>query len=674
MSEETPQERLVRLRRIRELRSTYGIGNAQRGDGSTGIPVIDTAIDDAREQMRLRNPTPALDRANSMQNNRETAAIAGNPATRWAVGLGDTLFGGPAQLGANIGGYAASKLPERVVGTDPYALANIIADTRKDWKELREDTQYSRSGQPANKDIAGVLGNMTAGGASMSGYELPYSLIKRAFQGGAHGAMLGAMAPVDSDNYLETKLAQTAVGTGLGFVIPPALGSIGDVLRGATGATGRYSGELLNKAAGSNRERIMSELRSAMTTNPFKLTPSQIASPSGGTATAPRGAANFSNLFRQAGSDNREGVAGFVADRMEKIMDSVKGIFKTGDVDQLVATRKANSEPLFNSARDSNSVVDVSPTLSLINQIIQENPNDTLLVRWLGQVRNNLTRSQTVSPAIQSTRIRGIGGNTPGSPGSSTRVPVTDVRSLDSLAGDMRRLLNEAAGDAPPDRRHFALVTRVKSQLQDDIGAANNDYRTALANFKRDSIPLNQARFGAEFNRQLERNGTEMGRYNLINDTLDDPNTILKNIDEIGIDFRSIDDIANPEQVGFLRSAKGAMERVVQDQNLGKGGNTAVDRMVGEIGGGTFINPLQRVMMVINQGLNRSGSAAQVKTMSDISKMGPEKILKLMEKFNPEDRFLVSQFLGYAPVVGSSNLADSASQAAPDIAGALRGN
>lgn len=606
---------------------------------------------------------PALERARRSARTTPAEAIAGNPATRYLMGITDMAIGGPAQLGTAVGGWVMDKAGFN----DPYAAFNKVNEFRDRYKDM-ERAGMDEAGTRHN--IAGALGQISAGAGAMSRYAIPKDMVPRMLQGAAQGFTLGAAAPVDSDSYAGSKAGQMALGTVLGGAIPPIASYAADTIRSGAGATGRYIGELANRVAGSERGRIISALRSG--SDDFHLTPSQMAAPSGGMVNAPRGSSSFANLMNRVMKHNKNDKMGFVSRRMQSIVNTLKNTFRSDNVDDLLRTRKANSDPFFAAARESDSVVDTRSTQRLIGQMLDENPNDSLLRKWLENVRGRLSRSQTVTPAQPSTRTSGIGSAPPGSAGSSRNVPVTSVRELDSLAGDMRRILQEAAGDAPPDRRHFAMLARVKSQLQDDIGNVNADYRTALENFRRDSIPLNQAMFGREVNRQLERATTERARQRILQDALDNPDSILKNIDDITIDFRNIDDLATPEQISVLGQTRDAMGQVVRNENLARGADATVDQAINDVGVGTFPNPLNRVLMVLNRAARDTESVGTIRTLQDLSKLSPEQLARLMERFNPDERVLLNQFLGFSPVMGAIQATDNSMQSANDqIAEAL---
>lgn len=177
----------------------------------------------APEQSTDVPPPPGADMAQWQQSppdtepNRDTLAeqIAYAPATRFAVGAGETLIGGPFQLGANLGSAAARKIGEMLPeGAREYydtggdQLDEKVAEKQRAWEDLKRSTM-----EPGEWDVAGGLGAMAGGAAALPG-AVPASLAGRVAYGAGTGAAMGAMAPQQ-----EAGLGHNAQGAALGFAL-----------------------------------------------------------------------------------------------------------------------------------------------------------------------------------------------------------------------------------------------------------------------------------------------------------------------------------------------------------------------------------------------------------------------------------------------------------------------
>lgn len=186
----------------------------------------------ARRRRAEAGETAALPPAAPDTPNRETMAerLAYAPATRFAVGVGETLLGGPLQLGANIGNflnpYIDKLLPDSMSSQGGPNVAEMIAGKKRDWDTLKKSTL-----EPGEWDVAGGLGNMAAGAAALPG-SVPATLAKRVGYGIAGGAGFGAATMTDSSDIADN-MRNAAVGSFVGGAFPAltaALGKVGGFL------------------------------------------------------------------------------------------------------------------------------------------------------------------------------------------------------------------------------------------------------------------------------------------------------------------------------------------------------------------------------------------------------------------------------------------------------------
>jgi len=169
------------------------------------------------------------------QPHRDTLAeqMAYAPITRAAVGVGETLIGGPFQLGANLGSAAARKIGEMLppeaqqyYDTGGDQLDEKVAEKQRAWEDLKRSTM-----ELGEWDVAGGLGAMAGGAATLPG-AVPASLAGRVAYGAGTGAAMGAMAPQQQAG-LEHNAQGAGIGLAAGALVPlglEGLNKLGKVL------------------------------------------------------------------------------------------------------------------------------------------------------------------------------------------------------------------------------------------------------------------------------------------------------------------------------------------------------------------------------------------------------------------------------------------------------------
>ena len=214
-------------------------------------------VDDARRLAQIaqrmkseQSAPPPVDAPPDTQPHRDTLAeqMAYAPATRFAAGVGETLIGGPFQLGANLGSAAARKIGEMLPeGAREYydtggdQLDEKVAEKQRAWNDLKQSTMGDEW------DVAGGVGAMAAGvGAMAPGATsmkmlqpaqkllstVPATLGKRVLYGAGTGAAMGAMTPQEKAG-LEHNTQGAVIGGAIGGAFPAlveALGKAGKVV------------------------------------------------------------------------------------------------------------------------------------------------------------------------------------------------------------------------------------------------------------------------------------------------------------------------------------------------------------------------------------------------------------------------------------------------------------
>jgi len=191
----------------------------------------------------------------------------GNSGARFVAGMASPLTGS-FQLGANIGDsiYGGAVEGGKMIGAidDDFERSSFSDSVNK---AISEDQASAQRGQEAlgrgTFDAQGLVGAMSSGMGIMPTSLAP-TLAGKTAQGAGYGAVAAGTQPViDSGNFGRSKALQTALGAGIGGVIPPvAAAAKGGFNMARNTGPGRYVSDIFESATTNAREnagRVLTE-------------------------------------------------------------------------------------------------------------------------------------------------------------------------------------------------------------------------------------------------------------------------------------------------------------------------------------------------------------------------------------------------------------------------------
>ena len=312
-------------------------------------------------------------------------------------------------------------------------------------------------------------------------------ILPRMISGAEAGALYGGLQPVgNNDNYWKDSTLNTLLGGVIGGAVPvvtsgvekvgATLKDLYDTVLASAGnessATALFK-KALQRAAGGQSSDIVNAIDTAQ--GPSGAAVSQTGNtPTTGQllASANRGdkvvgsrvAKLESELAKAQGADDilNTKYAGQAANRQAAIEKFA------GDPSAEIAARKSATDPLYGAVQNSTAKVDVSPVVNEIDQILGKNKNRDIVVNALVPIRARL-------------EVNGAAEENP--------------QNLVSLRDNIKDLISKKNPDGS-QQYDVASLTRVKSLLEKQIGAAEPKFTEALQKFKELSGPVNQKEIG----------------------------------------------------------------------------------------------------------------------------------------------------------------------------------
>ena len=504
------------------------------------------------------------------QPHRDTLAekIAYAPITRAAVGVGETLIGGPFQLGANLGSAAARKIGEilpksakQYYDTGGDQLDEKVAEKQRDWEELKRSTM-----EPGEWDVAGGLGAMAAGALAMPG-SVPAGFWGRVGYGAGTGALMGSMAP-QQESGLEHNAQGAVIGGALGGAIPAGLeglNKLGKVLYHAGiephFAAGREAikGRAYLDAGGERIDDIATALRNYVP----KVEGSEAPA---GEAAASAGSAEFSAMQHSA-----EGVlpSEYVARGKARDAARLRAVRTVGKDKQALANavraRGDQTRPLY---AESDA------------QMIEDNPD---LRETLSKVPGAIT-----SRAKRLARTRGeefsIG---------ETRPAVEEPTGLLDASGKPYTRTTEATTETFPGRSLSYLQKSIGAHIKDPTKGISSHERQALTSlsdevgshlgepyaaaedlYKGLSEPVNQMRIGQFLEGKLTNSLDEDAPQRAASYATalrDAPATVRTKLG--GPRLEKLTEALTPEQVKAVESVRDDLASMAEQARLARAGS-----------------------------------------------------------------------------------------------------
>ncbi len=486
------------------------------------------------------------------QPHRDTLAeqLAYAPATRFAVGAGETLIGGPFQLGANLGSAAARKigemLPEGVqqyYDTSGDQLDEKVAEKQRAWEDLKRSTM-----QPGEWDVAGGLGGMAAGAAALPG-AVPKALLGRIGYGAGTGAVMGAMAPQQQAG-LEHNAQGAIIGGAVGGAFPAlteALSKAGKVLYHAgiephfEAGREAIKGRAYLDAGGERIDDIATALRNYVP----KVKGSEAPA---GEAAADAGSAEFSAMQNSA-----EGVlpSEYVARNKARDAARLATVREVGQTPEALAAAKAlrarNAEANYGAVE--NDLVDAD----------------------LGALEGTPAMQDALRAARTSAAQRR--GYFPSEEGDQYTVRNLQ-RAKKALDDSISASQNSAAAGRVPTLSPGEL-TDAKRELVGKLGEASPGWQAARDQFAKESGPINQMEVGQYLEGKLTNALDEEApqRAAAYAGALRDAPRTIKNAVTGSPRFQELTSVLNPEQVRAVESVRDDLAGMAEQQRLAKAGS-----------------------------------------------------------------------------------------------------
>jgi hypothetical protein len=258
----------------------------------------------------------------------------------------------------------------------------------------------------------------------------------------------------------------------------------------------------------------------------------------------------------------------------------LRAIERTPERRELAETvRERRAEPLYRAAETAGDVVDVTPTLSFIDDTIAKNPGNQPLLTEMRRIRKGL-----VKPGMDEE-------------GNPVLVPRTDAKEVASTIDGLKSAI------AKEDNR---FIKGELTQIKDELTAAIPSLPEAQAAFKKGSRPINQMDVGRYLREKLEtplpegaqRPGVFAGAVR------EAPRTIRQALDG-GPTYEKLTDILSPAQ-------KANVDRVVMDlardqrvKELAQAGRKAAPELAKPVGAANLPSLLNRLATVANEVIRR---------------------------------------------------------------------
>ena len=156
---------------------------------------------------------------------------------------------------------------------------------------------------------------------------------------------------------------------------------------------------------------------------------------------------------------------------------------------QVIAARKRRANPLYQAAETAGDVVDVTPTLGYIDDLIKANPGNKSLVTAMKEVRQGLTKP--VKTTVEVTQPNGkvvLKQKT-------TLEPRTNAKEVMSTLDGMKDIMS---------REDNRFIKSELTNIKEDLTQAIPSMKEATTAFRKGSAPINQMDVGAFLRQKLE--------------------------------------------------------------------------------------------------------------------------------------------------------------------------
>jgi hypothetical protein len=430
--------------------------------------------------------------------------IAGNPLTRFAIGVASPILGA-AQLGAElIGDKSGSDTLKQLEqmkkrGMSPAADLKRLEQSRATLAKLPGyeatiadiDKQISaiRSGGTSDKqedagfDFAGLLGTVASPvSLAATGVKAAPTAMGRIKQGSLIGAGFGAATPVtEGENFVGSKTAQIGTGATVGAVVPSVVESVRAFAPGGLVQRTFYpkAGDIANRAAGNERDAVIQALESQRSQVPG-------VNWTAGQASVPANSPQFAALQKVAEKKMPEvyGQMGVKGEQQAARQAAVRAISNVPEFDNPVMKNMDAAQAVRSAAASSNYAK------AFQNQI-KADPE-------LAQLAKNPFFGEAAKDATKLAQANNI----------DPKKNLTEFLHFVKVSLDKQL---QKSGDTALGNTEKKAVMDLQKNLVDWMGKKNPDYDAARLAFIADSAPVNQMKVGQKLEDALTQplTGTE---------------------------------------------------------------------------------------------------------------------------------------------------------------------
>lgn len=475
--------------------------------------------------------------------------VAGNPATRFALGAASPFLGAAQLLG---------------VGPD---MANLER-TKKRGMALGGD----------ETDIAGFAGTVFSPAFLAAAQKIPgaTTYVGKILQGMGMGAGAGVTTPVTEEgDFASQKAIQTGLGAAAGgavSAIAPAVTKLGKIGYSALiepwSNPAAIKGRAFLDAAGDKADEILALLKQNK-----QIVPG--SAPTAGEAAAPAGGAEFAALQRSAANVKPSDYLARADQQNAARIATLRGVGQDKvALEGAEAARKTAADPLYAAARAGIAPVDTAPIIAKVDLILSKNPGNRELVTELTNIRKGLAESGTEAEKLTSV--------------------------LDGLKASIANKEN-------------AFIKGVLNNIKSDLSKAIPGYEKAQAEFAKRSIPINQMQIGQFLESKLVPAADEAAKQKAASYAgalRDAPGTIKRATGAPR--FEELTQALNPKQMEIVNSIRDDLARGARFETMaGKGAKAAPNAIELASGsmeaqaGGKIPNLLHRGAMVMNAIITR---------------------------------------------------------------------
>lgn len=578
----------------------------------------------------------------------------GTPAGMFIEGVADLPLGAAQFISESLGfDQVTNFLKER---------ENRIAVGR----DAVESSQGRETPVAESDDFSGsrLVGNIAGSIPAASGVPVAATRLGKVAQGAGLGAVFGAAAPATSDDFDAQKTGQIAAGATIGALVPAAIGAV----RKGAETTRNIVDPLLPKGLDRSVERMVEqttddvdELIVALRNAGSGQTVGQAQVSTGNTrlsAMAKKLENRASDAFaRISGRQN--------AERISQIRIASGGrpnVRLTETIDDLTNARKIATDPLYAQASQSTARINARPVVEVIDRLIKKDPNNSELVPVLNELKRQLVKRP---PPPQTGRIP-IGGRPTqrASLANTARELISTSRDIGTRIGKKDPVSGKSVNE-----NIVRQLTSVKRALDEAIGDQVTAFREANEEFARRSVPIDRAAIGLRLENKLtsalsgDESSVIQQRASGFASALDDERGLVSQATGFKRN-KGLQSIFGDDGVERLQAVADELKSNAELQRLAVLGGKGADRITSELEGHTLVNPLNRVLMVVNGIIKRGGTVRKEAALNDAAEIfqDPARLAELLERANPRELTVLRRLISALPL-------RELSRTAPAIAG-----